>query len=129
MGTINGIYETKNIEPKTLLLGGNEFETGVLNVPAAGTGETINIPDGAVLTRDGTSGKYVVAEDTDGALFILVDHIITPITEAGDYPVRVCIKGDVNRDLVTLGGENLTDAQVDALRQNGIFALTTHEIQ
>ena len=78
MGTINGIYETKNIEPKTLLLGGNEFETGVLNVPTAGTGETINIPDGAVLTRDGTSGKYVVAEDTDGALFILVDHIITP---------------------------------------------------
>ena len=129
MGTINGIYETKNIEPKTLLLGGNEFETGVLNVPAAGTGETINIPDGAVLTRDGTSGKYVVAEDTDGALFILADHIITPITEAGDYPVRVCIKGDVNRNLVTLGGANLTDAQVDALRQNGIFALTMHEIQ
>lgn len=129
MGTINGIYETKNIEPKTLLLGGNEFETGVLNVPAAGVGETINIPDGAVLTRDGTSGKYVVAEDTDGALSILVDHIITPITKAGDYPVRVCIKGDVNRNLVTLGGANLTDAQVDALRQNGIFALTTHEIQ
>ena len=129
MGTINGIYETKNIEPKTLLLGGNEFETGVLNVPAAGSGETINIPDGAVLTRDGTSGKYVVAEDTDGALFILVDHIITPITAAGDYAVRVCISGDVNRNLVTLNGAELTDAQVDDLRKNNILVRTVHEVK
>ena len=47
MGTINGNKETKSIEPKTLLLGGNEFETGVLNVAAAGEGETILTPDGA----------------------------------------------------------------------------------
>lgn len=129
MGTINGIYEEKTIEPKTLLLGDNEFETGTLTVAEAASGETINIPEGAVLTRDATSGNYKVADDTDGALFILVDHIITPITKAGDYAIRVCIKGDVNRNLVTLGGEALTDAQVDALRQNGIFALPVREVK
>lgn len=129
MGTINGIYEEKTIEPKTLLLGDNEFETGTLTVAAASAGEEISIPDGAVLTRDETSGKYVPAEGTEGALFILVDHVITPIKAAGDYAVRVCIKGDVNRNLVTLGGEALTDAQVDALRQNGVLARTVYDVQ
>ena len=51
MATINGIFEQKSIEPKTLLLGDNEFETGVLNVPTPGEGETVNIPNGTVLTR------------------------------------------------------------------------------
>lgn len=129
MGTINGNYETKSIEPKTLLLGGNEFETGVLNVAAAGEGETILISDGTLLTR-AESGKYVVAEEpaAGDALFVLVDHVITPITAAGDYPVRVCVKGDVNRNLVTIGGDALTDAQVDLLRQNGIWARDVHEV-
>lgn len=128
METINGIFEQKSIEPKTLLLGDNEFETGVLNVPTPGEGETVNIPNGTVLTR-AESGKYVAAEDTDGPLFVLVDNVITPITAAGDYPVRVCISGSLNRNLVVLAGEPVTDAQVDALRQNNILALTVHEIQ
>ena len=128
MATINGIFEQKSIEPKTLLLGDNEFETGVLNVPTPGEGETVNIPNGTVLTR-AESGKYVAAEDTDGPLFVLFDNVITPITAAGDYPVRVCISGSLNRNLVFLAGEPVTDAQVDALRQNNILALTVHEIQ
>lgn len=129
MGTINGNYESKSIDASSLLLGGNEFETGVLNVPAAGEGETINITDGTVLTR-AESGKYEVAEDTDDgiALFVLVDHVITPITEDGDYPVRVCVKGDINRNMINVAGDELTDAQVDALRQNGIWARDVHEV-
>lgn len=129
MGTINGNYESKTIDPKTLCIGNNEFETGTLHVAAAGEGEEINIPNGAVLTRDADSGKYVPAEDTDGALFILADGIITPITAAGDYAVRVCISGNVNRNLVTLAGDAITDAQADALRQNDILALVVHEVQ
>lgn len=125
MGTINGNYETKSIEPKTLLLGGNEFETGVLNVAALGA----MITDGTVLTR-AASGKYVAADNpaAGDALFILVDHSITPISATGDYPVRVCVKGDVNRNLVTIGGGDLSDAQVDLLRQNGIWARDVHEV-
>lgn len=129
MGTINGNYESKTIDPKTLCIGNNEFETGTLSVAAAGEGEEINIPNGAVLTRDADSGKYVLAEDTDGALFILADGIITPITAAGNYAVRVCISGNVNRNLVTLAGDAITDAQADALRQNDILALVVHEVQ
>lgn len=129
MGTISGIYEEKTIEPKTLLLGDNEFETGTLTVAAASSGGTINIQDGTVLTRDGTSGNFVPAANTSGALFVLTDHIITPITTAGNYAVRVCISGSVNRNLLNLGGVALTDAQADDLRKNNILALTVHEVQ
>lgn len=128
MGTINGIHEVRSIEPKTLLFGDNEFETGVLTVAAAASGETINITDGTVLTRN-SDGKYEVAADTDGALFILVDRVEAPITEAGDYAVRVCISGRVNRNLVNLGGNALTDAQADALRNYNILALPVREVQ
>ena len=95
---------------------------------AAGEGETINIVDGTVLTRDSDTGKLVVAEDETSPLFVLVDEVITPITEAGDYAVRVCVSGRVDRRKVFLDGTAVTDAQVDALRANGILAEDAYSV-
>ena len=125
MGTIKGNYEKKSIELQSLLYGDNEFETGTLKVSA---GESINVPDGAVLVR-GDDGSYApaTAEDTGKAVVVLVDGVITPITAAGDYAVRVCISGRVNRNLLTVAGAAVTDAQVNLLRDYGILALPTRE--
>lgn len=128
MGTIKGNYEEKSIEPQTLLYGDNEFETGTLTVAAAAEGDTINITDGAVLIR-GSDGNYTPATSavSTEALVVLVDRVITPITAAGTYPVRVCISGRVNRNLLTVAGQAVTDGQVNLLRNFGILALPTRE--
>ena len=129
MGKITGNYESEQHKIASLVLGDNDFRTETLSVAAAGEGETINIVDGTVLTRDGDTGKLVVASDETSPLFVLVDEVITPITEAGDYAVRVCVSGRVDRRKVFLDGTAVTDAQVDALRANGILAEDAYSVQ
>lgn len=122
----NGIYEKQTLNPETLLFGNNEFETGVLNIAEPGEGEKVNVIDGTILTRDSDTGKYVLADSetiASGPLFILVERVETPITEAGDFAVRVCISGSVNRDLLNLAGDELSSSDVDSLRTWGILAL------
>ena len=128
MGKITGNYETEQHKIASLVLGNNDFRTETLSVAAAGEGETINIVDGTVLTRDSDTGKLVVAEDETSPLFVLVDEVITPITEAGDYAVRVCVSGRVDRRKVFLDGTAVTDAEVDALRANGILAEDAYSV-
>lgn len=128
MGKITGNYESEQHKIASLVLGDNDFRTETLSVAAAGEGETINIVDGTVLTRDSDTGKLVVAENETSPLFVLVDEVITPITEAGDYPVRVCVSGRVDRRKVFLDGTAVTDAQVDALRANGILAEDAYSV-
>lgn len=129
MGTIKGNYEEKSIEPQTLLYGDNEFETGTLTVAAPAEGKTLEpIADGALLIR-GSDGNYTPATSavSTEALVVLVDRVITPITAAGTYPVRVCISGRVNRNLLSVAGQAVTDGQVNLLRNFGILALPTRE--
>ena len=128
MGKITGNYESEQHKIASLVLGDNDFRTETLTVAAAGEGETIKIVDGTVLTRDSDTGKLVVAEDETSPLFVLVDEVITPITEAGDYAVRVCVSGRVDRRKVFLDGTAVTDAQVDALRANGILAEDAYSV-
>lgn len=128
MGTIKGNFEEKSIEPQTLLYGDNEFETGTLTVAAPAEGATVSIGDGAVLVRGSTGNYTPAAADSDGALVVLVDRVITPITAAGTHAVRVCISGRVNRNLLTVGGQAVTDEQVNVLRDYGILALPTREV-
>ncbi len=128
MGKITGNYESEQHKIASLVLGDNDFRTETLSVAAAGEGETINIVDGTVLTRDSDTEKLVVAEDETSPLFVLVDEVITPITEAGDYAVRVCVSGRVDRRKVFLDGTAVTDAEVDALRANGILAEDAYSV-
>ena len=128
MGKINGVFESENHVIGSLLFGNNEFRTESLVVAEPGEGEEINITDGTVLTRD-VDGNLVVAEDTtSGSLYILCNEISTPITAAGTYPVRVVESGRVDRRRVNVAGADLTDADVDALRLNGILAEDAYSV-
>ena len=123
MGKINGVYESENHAIGSLLFGDNEFRTETLTVAADSS-----IGDGTVLTRDEDTGKLVAASTATGALFILCNEVNTPFTTAGDYPVRVVISGRVDRRKVNLAGSELTDADVDALRANGILAIDAYSV-
>lgn len=123
MGKINGVFESENHAIGSLLFGNNEFRTETLTVAADSS-----IGDGTVLTRDEDTGKLVAASTATGALFILCNEVNTPFTTAGDYPVRVVISGRVDRRKVNLAGSELTDADVDALRANGILVMDAYSV-
>ena len=123
MGKINGVFESENHAIGSLLFGDNEFRTETLTVAADSS-----IGDGTVLTRDSDTGKLVAASTATGALFILCNEVNTPFTAAGAYPVRVVISRRVDRRKVNLAGSELTDADVDALRANGILAMDAYSV-
>jgi len=106
---------------KSLLQGDNEFETGILTIPAATT-----VPAGAFLKRE-ASGKFAVVTDTEGdpgeeiegekPVALNPVEAKNPAAAAVDYPFRACISGKVRFDMCTVGGQPITDAQGDLLRQ------------
>ena len=120
--------ETRKVENKSLMQGNNEFETGVLTVPAGGT-----VPAGAFLKRE-ANGKFAAIASTEPAdpeepwnfdKPVAVNPVETRNLPAApaDVPFRAMIAGKVRFDMLSVGGQPITDAQADLLRQYaGIIA-------
>lgn len=126
MGKINGNFEINQHEPHNLLIGDNEFETGLLKLAGGATAK-----DGYVVTRNADGNFEIASSVAAGTAFVLanIDDITNPsASAAATFPVRVCISGRVKRSLVSLGGTALTKAQADLLRASGIIAVDVTSI-
>ncbi|MDR1587505.1 MAG: hypothetical protein LBS57_08630 [Treponema sp.] len=132
MGEIN----TRRVENKIFLLGNNEYETGVLTVPANGT-----VPAGALLKR--AAGKFAPVTDTSAVSINVADtgtknvsvpgvpveipvavnpaDIENPGSSPADISFRALVGGRVRRDMLSVGGNPITDDQADMLRSYGII--------
>jgi hypothetical protein len=126
---------------RALQLGGGKFEQGTITLAAGAT-----VKAGTILKRDGA--KFAVATDTppnpgapaDGGGWatppspgdIPVAVMPFDITNGGaasaDMGFRALIGGSVRRDLLNLGGDPITDAQADALRNYGIIAAASNDV-
>ena len=113
--------DVTRVENKSLQQGNNEFETGVLTVPA-----------GAFLKRE-ASGKFAAVSDTtadaETGLPAQKPVAVNPVeikntaAASADIPFRAMIGGKVRFDMLSVGGNQITDAQADLLRQYaGIIA-------
>jgi hypothetical protein len=143
MGGRGGITEHA-VENSVVALGGNDFETGIINV---GAGETIK--KGVVLKRAG--GKFApvldtspvtITADVDGTETQIpipgtaVDvpaavnpfDISNPGNAAADMSIRALVSGPVRADLLTINGGAITDAQGDMLRDYGIIPVKTNDL-
>jgi hypothetical protein len=139
MGEVN----IRKVENKIFLLGNNEYETGILTVPANGT-----VPIGALLKR--ASGKFVPVTDTSPVLINVSDSatknvpvpgvpveipvavnpvdIKNPDASPADIPFRALIGGRVRRDMLSINGSPIEDDQADMLRSYGIIPKQVHDI-
>jgi hypothetical protein len=107
-----------NIRPvknKIFFLGDNEFETGILKVPASGT-----VPLGAFLLR-GADGKFEAVTNTGTQTPVAVNPVEIKNTAAApaEIPFRAMIAGRVRFDLLSVNGGEITDAQADMIRRYG----------
>jgi hypothetical protein len=132
-----------NVENKALFMGDNEFEYGLLTVPASTA-----IPAGALLKRT-ADGKFAPVANTDPVQIDVGDEAPKTVAIPGvpaDIPVavnpaqvkntaeapadisfRALISGKVRRDMLSIGGQPITDAQGDMLRAYGIIARAVYD--
>jgi hypothetical protein len=128
--------KSHTVTNKALFLGDNEYETGLLTVPATGT-----VPAGALLKRENgkfspvvnTSPVEINVGDTDTVnvpvpgvpadIPVAVNpiEISNPGNAAADIPFRALVAGKVRADMLSVNGQPITDAQSDMLRSYGIL--------
>ena len=122
--------EIINHTPDNLFVGNNKFETGTVTVAASGT-----VKDGYVVVMDISSGKWAAATSStidDGkplGILSLREDIANSGGSAADYAgQRICIAGDVNANLTSLGGTALTAIEGEYLRMQGIYNIDAKQI-
>jgi hypothetical protein len=127
-------------ENKSLFLGNNEFETGLLTVPAETT-----IPAGALLKR--VDNKFAPVLDTspvqveagdanvsipgvpaDVPVAVNPVEVKNPGSSPADIPFRALVSGKVRSDMLSVNGQPITAAQADMLRVYGIIPRRVNDI-
>ena len=122
--------EVFNHTPDNLFVGNNKFTSGTVTVASGAT-----VKDGYVLVHDLSTGKWAPATAStidDGAplgILALRDDIKNSGDDAADYAgQRICIAGDVNKNLTSIGGTGLTAVQGEYLRVQGIYNVDAKQI-
>ena len=122
--------EVFNHTPDNLFVGNNKFTSGTVTVAAGAS-----VKDGYVLVHDLSTGKWAPATAStidDGAplgILALREDITNSGADAADYAgQRICIAGDVNKNLTSIGGTGLTAVQGEYLRVQGIYNVDAKQI-
>jgi hypothetical protein len=125
---------------RTLFLGNNEFETGVLTVPAGAT-----VLAGALLKRVDdkfapvantgpvevdAAGETVSIPGVPADIPVAVNpaDVSNPGGAPADIPFRALVSGKVRQDMLSIYGEPITAAQADMLRVYGILPRRLNDI-
>ena len=111
-----GGIRTETNESKAVGLGGNEFETGVLNVAANTT-----IPAGALLKRDAGGSKFTLVTDLTADTPVAINPFDIPnkTAAAKDMSLRAMIFGPVRADMLNVNGLPVTSPVLfDKIRAN-----------
>jgi hypothetical protein len=139
-----GGIKTETIENSVVPLGGNQFETGLITVPANSM-----IKKGVLLKREG--GKFAPVTNTAPATInadvngsetsiplpgipaeipVAVNPFDVPNhgSAAADLSIRALISGPVRADLLTVAGVATTDDQNDMLRNYGIIPIKVNDV-
>jgi hypothetical protein len=135
--------QTRHPENKSLFLGNNEFETGLLTVPAGTT-----IPAGALLKRvdnkfapvlntspiqinvgdSSTIDVPVPGVPADAPVAVNPVEVKNPGGAPADIPFRALVSGKVRADMLSVDGQPITAAQADMLRVYGILPRRLNDI-
>ena len=121
-----GGIRTETVENKAVGLGGNEFETGVINVSANKT-----IPAGAILKRD-AGGNFALVTDLTNETPVAINPFDIPnnTATAKNMSLRAIISGPVNASALNVNGLPITSpALFDKIRDTALaITIQTHDI-
>jgi len=114
-----GGIKTNIIESSVVGLGGNQFETGSIVVPAGAT-----IPAGAVLRR-GYSGIFELVTNLTTDTPVAVNPFDIPNNDPSGHGIqasmRAIISGPVRADMLNINGNSITAPKdFDKIRANSL---------
>ena len=113
--------ETSTVDTSTVVLGNNDFETGLL--PA----NTI-VKAGTYLKRDGEKFAVLTTPASEKVVGIVPFDVENEKSSVADVPFRALIAGRVRADKVLLDGNKPTVEQLDMLRSCGIIPVTVTDV-
>ena len=118
-----GGMKSQTVENSVVGLGGNQFETGVVSVPANST-----LKKGAVLKRNGAKFEVVSLMSAETPVVVNPFDIENSGSAAADMSLRAIISGPVRADLLLVGDQKTTDVQNDMIRSYGIIPIKVNDI-
>ena len=116
--------ETSTVDAGTVVLGNNDFETGLL---AAVPANTI-VKAGTYLKRDGEKFAVLTNPASEKVVGIVPFDVENEKSSVADVPFRALIAGRVRADKVFLNGNKPTVEQLDMLRTCGIIPVAVTDI-
>lgn len=116
--------ETSTVDTSTVLLGNNDFETGLL---AAVPANTI-VKAGTYLKRDGEKFAVLTNPASEKVVGIVPFDVENEKSSVADVPFRALIAGRVRADKVLLNGNKPAVEQLDMLRACGIIPVAVTDV-
>ena len=116
--------ETSTVDTSTVVLGNNDFETGLL---AAVPANTI-VKAGTYLKRDGEKFAVLTNPASEKVVGIVPFDVENEKSSVADVPFRALIAGRVRADKVLLNGNKPAVEQLDMLRARGIIPVTVTDV-
>ena len=116
--------ETSTVDTSAVLLGNNDFETGLL---AAVPANTI-VKAGTYLKRDGEKFAVLTNPASEKVVGIVPFDVENEKNSVADVPFRALIAGRVRSDKVLLNGNKPAVEQLDMLRACGIIPVAVTDV-
>ena len=116
--------ETSTVDAGTVVLGNNDFETGLL---AAVPANTI-VKAGTYLKRDGEKFAVLTNPASEKVVGIVPFDVENEKSSVADVPFRALIAGRVRADKVLLNGNKPAVEQLDMLRACGIIPVAVTDV-
>ena len=116
--------ETSTVDTSTVVLGNNDFETGLL---AAVPANTI-VKAGTYLKRDGEKFAVLTTPASEKVVGIVPFDVENEKSSVADVPFRALIAGRVRADKVLLNGNKPAVEQLDMLRACGIIPVAVTDV-
>ena len=116
--------ETTTVDAGTVVLGNNDFETGLL---AAVPANTI-VKAGTYLKRDGEKFAVLTNPASEKVVGIVPFDVENEKSSVADVPFRALIAGRVRADKVLLNGNKPAVEQLDMLRACGIIPVAVTDV-
>jgi hypothetical protein len=122
--------KTEVVTSRVLMLGDNEFQSGVINIAAGAA-----VKAGTVLKRN-NDGKFAPVVSTEPAddvpgdvpTAVMPFDITNDKEAAADLGFRALVAGRVRADMLRIGGAPTTTAQNDMLRSAGILPVKVTDL-
>jgi hypothetical protein len=115
--------KVENVSSRVLMLGGNNFSSGKITL-AAGT----TLVAGAVLKRGAGANEFTVAAAADEYTAVNPFEIKNDTSNSKVFGFRVLMDGRVREDMLRVGANAVTVADIDKLRKVGILPVKVTDL-